>query len=535
MFARKLSLALAALAAAAVLEGLVAVWALNAANEHVVRGRVAADLRQGFDELTINKLRLRAWFTQAKLSAGADTVERDNYLAAMRQALGALHTLSAEAVALSRGEPAALAEQLERAEALTVLEDSVNSLERVAANVQQMSQRTDVDTAWRMAAELFDSSRGRDVRLLLADSMARESAAVARERQAADRALLWMRTLWLGVAVTIALLALLLAIRFARALRGPMDALTQGALALQHGDLQHRIRWDGADEFAAVARSMNAMALELQEHRQRETQARQQLEGLVRARTADLQNALEALQQVDLRRRQLFADVSHELRTPTTAILGEAEITLRGPAREAAEYREALRRIVAAARQLGGVIDDLLTVARSDMEVLALHRVALDLAAPLQEAVQQAAALAYEHGVEVIAAASAGQGLRVLADPLRLRQMLLVLLDNAVRYSYRGGRVELSVQATGADPAELTIRISDSGIGIAADALPQVFERSFRSPSARQYRADGSGLGLSIGRSLARAHGGDIVLESTPGTGTTALLTLPMLPTEETP
>jgi two-component system OmpR family sensor kinase len=533
MFARKLSFALAALAGAAVLEGLVAVWALNVANEHVLRGRVASDLRQGFEELTINKLRLRAWFTQAKLSTGADTVLRDKYLADMRQNLRQLHLLSAQATALSQGEALTLSEHLQREEALAVLEESVSTLEAAASNVTPMSAGTDASMAWRVASDLFDSSRGRDLRRLLADSMERELAAVARERKGADQALLWMRRLWLAVAVSIALVTLLLAIQFARALRRPMNALTQGALELQQGNLAHRIRWNGADEFAAVANSMNAMAMELQEHRQREVQARQQLESLVKARTEDLQNALEALQKVDTRRRQLFADIGHELRTPTTVILGEAEITLRGSQRDEAEYRDALRRIVSTARQLGAVIDDLLTVARSDMDVLALNRTPLSLTESLREVVMQAAALAYERGVEVIAQESTQADMRMLADPLRLRQLLLLLLDNAIRYSHQGGRVTVSVECVSAEPAYCIIRIADTGIGIAADDLPRVFERGFRSPSARQHRAEGSGLGLSIGRVLARAHGGDIVLESTQGQGTTARLTLPLLPADQ--
>nr|WP_315465605.1 HAMP domain-containing sensor histidine kinase [uncultured Rhodoferax sp.] len=533
MFTRKLSFALAALAGAAVLEGGVAVWALNVANEHVLRGRVASDLRQGFDELTINKLRLRAWFTQAKLSTGADTEQRDKYLAGMRQNLHQLHILSAHAIALSQGEAATLSEHVQREEALAVLEESVATLEVSASNVTPMSAGTDASMAWRVASDLFDSSRGRDLRRLLADSMERELAAVARERKGADQALLWMRRLWLGVAVSIALLALLLAIRFARALRQPMNALTEGAQALQQGNLAHRIRWQGADEFAAVANSMNAMAMELQTHRQREAQARQQLESLVKARTEDLQNALEALQKVDTRRRQLFADISHELRTPTTVILGEAEITLRGPQRDPVEYRDALRRIVSTARQLGAVIDDLLTVARSDMDVLALNRTPLKLSEFLKEVLQQAAAIAHGHGVEVRALESVDADQDILADPLRLRQLLLLLLDNAIRYSHQGGRVTLSVQVVPAEPAYCIISIADAGIGIAAEDLPRVFERSFRSQSARQHRAQGSGLGLSIGRVLARAHGGDIMLESTPGQGATARLTLPLLPADE--
>ena len=531
MFARRLTLALAALAGAAVLEGLVAVWALSVANDHVLRGRVAADIALGFKDLTVTKLRLRAWFTQAQLDPNTAGEPRLRYQADMQRTLEQLRSLSARAIEMDRSD-ATRAEHLQRQDALAVLADSMASLKVAAAQVQPLPPGTQARQAWQSAGEMFDISRGRDLRQLLADSIQRESVAVARERAAADQALRWMRGLWLGTALAIALAALLLAAGFARALRRPLNELNAGARALQRGDLGHRIALDGPDEFSSVARSMNAMAVELADHRSREAQARQQLEALVAARTGELQSALEALQQVDSRRRRLFADISHELRTPTTAILGEAEITLRARDRPAEDYRAALQRIVATSRQLAAVIDDLLTMARSDIDALALNRRPLDLAGPLEQAVEQACALAHERGVTVRAAQPAAGALPVLADPQRLRQLLLLLLDNAVRYSHAGGTVAVAVQRcpVAADGvAYCEVRIADHGIGIAADDLAQVFERNFRSAKARQHRADGSGLGLAIGRALARAHGGDITLDSQLGSGTTALLRLPLL------
>ena len=532
MFARRLTLALAALAGAAVLEGLASVWALSVANDHVLRGRVASDIALGFKDLTVTKLRLRGWFTQAQLDPHTADELRLRYQADMQRTLEQLRSLSARAIELDRSE-ATRAEHLQRQDALAVLADSMASLKVAAAQVQPLPPSTQARQAWQSAGEMFDISRGRDLRQLLADSIQRESVAVARERAAADQALRWMRGLWLGTAAAIALAALLLAAGFARALRRPLTELNEGARALQRGDLAHRIALDGSDEFSSVARSMNAMAVELADHRLREAQARQQLEALVAARTGELQSALEVLQQVDARRRRLFADISHELRTPTTAILGEAEITLRARDRFSVEdYRSALQRIVATSRQLGAVIDDLLTMARSDIDALALNRRALDLAEPLEQAVEQACALAYERGVTVRAAPAAAGALPVLADPQRLRQLLLLLLDNAVRYSHAGGAVEVAVARcpVAADGvAHCEVRIADHGIGIAAEDLAQVFERNFRSAKARQHRADGSGLGLAIGRALARAHGGDITLDSRPGSGTTVLLRLPLL------
>jgi two-component system OmpR family sensor kinase len=531
MFARRLTLALAALACAAMLEGLAAMWALSVANDHVLRGRVASDIQVAFKDLTVLKLRLRNWFTQAQLDPTTATEPALKFQDDMRLALERLQALSARAVALDRDD-ATRTEHSQRQDALVVLAESIAGMKVAVSKLQPMAAGTESREAWQVASNLFDVSRGRDLRLLLAESVEREAVAVARERAGADRALRWMRGLLLGTTAAIAAAALLLALAFSRALRRPLDQLNEGALALQRGDLAHRIAQDGPDEFSAVARSMNTMAEELADHRARETQARQQLEAQVAARTGELKGALEALQQVDARRRQLFADISHELRTPTTVILGEAEVTLRGRDRPADDYRAALQRIVSTSRQLGSVIDDLLSMARSDMDALALNRHAIDLDEPLQQAIEQARALAHERGIKVLGPQAALGELPVMADRQRLRQLLLLLLDNAVRYSHPGGVVELLVQRMPEreDGSVLCeIRVVDHGIGISAEDLPRVFEHTFRSEQARQHRADGSGLGLAIGRVLARAHGGDIRLESQPGHGTTALLYLPLL------
>lgn len=530
MFARRLTIALAALAVAAVLEGLAAMWALSVASDHVLRGRVASDIALAFQELTVAKLRLRAWFTEAQLYPETAPEPALRLQEDMRRTLDRLGSLTAQAIALDPSD-ATRAEHEQRQDALSVLAESVASLRATAVQVRPLPPGTQSRQAWQAAGELFDVSRGRDLRILLNDSIRRETVAVARERAGADQALRWMRNLLLGAAAAIALAALLLAAGFVRALRRPLDQLNEGALALQQGKLDHRIPEDGLDEFSAVARSMNAMAVELADHRAREEVARQHLEALVAARTAELQAALEALQQVDARRRQLFADISHELRTPTTAIMGEAEITLRGGDRPADEYRTALRRIVATSRQLGGVIDDLLTMARSDIDALALNRQPLELNTALEQAMEQARALAHERSVTVRGPAGI-PSMVVLGDPQRLRQLLLLLLENAVEYSHPSGVVEVSVSLgseAGEGPATCEVRVADQGIGIAADELPLVFERSFRGAQARKHRANGSGLGLGIARALAAAHGGDIALDSRPGHGTTVLLRLPLL------
>jgi two-component system OmpR family sensor kinase len=536
MFRRRLSLVLILLAATIVVQAVAAVFALREAERQVVRGRIASDIHQGFVQLSATKQRLRSWVTQHKIGAGGDPQERDALLKGMRATLDELQRLSRAAVEAQLGVANAN-EQRSRLDALAVLEESVDALVAAIGRVQPLPPDLAAREAWDAMAGLFDRSGRYDLRELIAESIARETTAVQRERASADTTLARMRALWIGMALVLALIALGATVYFGQALRRPLDALVRGAQALRQGQLGHRVPLQGRDEFSDVARSMNAMAEELEQHRQRDLAQRHQLEAQVRARTLALHDANESLERTDLRRRQLLADISHELRTPTTAIRGEAEVTLRGQHRAPGEYREALQRIVETSRQLGAVIDDLLAMARSDMETLSLVRVPLDLHTALQDALGRAGALAAQDGIGIRCELAEAGPLMVRGDAQRLSQLLLLLLDNAVRYSHPGGEVQVSVQAGASDTPWIELRVLDQGIGIPPEELPQVFERHFRGSAARRHRAAGSGLGLPIARALAEAHGGSLVLSSPAGPagtgGTCALLSLPRLSAAE--
>ena len=533
MFRRQLSGVLIFLAACIVLQGLGAVFALREAERQVVRGRLASDIHQGFVQLSATKQHLRSWVTQHKIGAGGNRQERDDLIEQMQQSLGELALLAQKSAALGlQGRDSE--EHTARTDALQVLGQNVHELGQALAQVQTLPADVPARMGWDTLSEIFEKSEGHDLRELIAQSITRESAAMERERQAADATLGRMRWLWVGMALSLALLSLGATVYFARALRRPINELVQGAHMLRQGRLHHRVPLNDQDEFSEVARSMNAMAAALEKHQQQETEHRQRLESEVRERTSALHDANQSLKKTDTRRRQLLADISHELRTPTTAIRGEAEITLRGSERPAAQYREALQRIVMTSRQLGSVIDDLLAMARSDMETLSLVPQRVDLAEPLADALAQAQALAGERHIQIDAQAMPTTSLYVMGDGQRLCQLLLLLLDNAVRYSHPAGCVSLRWWCIEEENPMLVLQVIDHGIGIPAEELHQVFDRHFRGRTARLHRAAGSGLGLPIAKALAQAHGGSLTLESpadeATGQGTRVQLRLPLLP-----
>lgn len=217
------------------------------------------------------------------------------------------------------------------------------------------------------------------------------------------------------------------------------------------------------------------------------------------------------LQANDRQRRDMLADLSHELRTPITVIQGNVEGMLDGmyPADETR-----LQSILEETQILSRLVDDLRTMSLAESGSLHLRREAVDLAPLIREVLAGLEMQAKEKEIRVIF--QAGDVDEVQVDPLRIREVLSNLLSNALRYTPRGGEVEvgLTESRTGGGRT-VTIFVRDSGPGIEAADLPHVFDRFYKSSDS-----GGMGLGLSIARYLVEAHGGTIQAESAPGTGT---------------
>jgi two-component system sensor histidine kinase CiaH len=228
--------------------------------------------------------------------------------------------------------------------------------------------------------------------------------------------------------------------------------------------------------------------------------------------------ALTPVQEAFERQNAFVADASHELRTPLAVIRANAEfLQEREPASEEASE------IVSETDRLASLVDSLLAVARGDTNGAVAYD-ELDLGAVVEGSAASMRSLATERGIALDV--SAAPELRIRGSREQLRQLVVILVDNALRYTGAGGQVEVNVARR---DGSAVVAVTDTGIGIPPDALGQVFERFYRADEARTRDSGGAGLGLAIARKLVDEHGGRIAAESTPGEGSTFTVTLPLV------
>jgi heavy metal sensor kinase len=221
--------------------------------------------------------------------------------------------------------------------------------------------------------------------------------------------------------------------------------------------------------------------------------------------------------------KQFTADASHDLRTPVALIRASAELALRR-SRTEDEYRESLSRILASAEETTHLIENLLVLARADAGAADLHFESVELVSQLKKIAEEAGILTAAKGI-LFTKELPAHPVRISANPAAIQRLFLLVLDNAVRYTPAGGRIEL-VLSNGAGNARIEIR--DTGIGIDSKDLPHVFERFYRADQARSRESGGSGLGLAIALWIVEMHGGSIDAQSMLGSGTTFRIFLPL-------
>jgi len=218
--------------------------------------------------------------------------------------------------------------------------------------------------------------------------------------------------------------------------------------------------------------------------------------------------------------KQFTADASHELRTPLTVLKGEVEVALR-KIRTPEEYQDILISNLEEINRMIKIVEDLLILSRADMGETKLEFQKLDMKKLLNEIHQQAVILASEKAIEV--SLDKAEEAYVMGDELRIRQLLLNLIGNGIKYTPEGGRINLSLEK---EDGFINISVRDNGIGIPEEDQPYIFDRFYRVDKARS--KGGSGLGLSIAKWIAEAHRGSISVASQLGSGSVFNVKLPL-------
>jgi signal transduction histidine kinase len=222
--------------------------------------------------------------------------------------------------------------------------------------------------------------------------------------------------------------------------------------------------------------------------------------------------------------RQFTADASHELRAPMTLIHAAADFSLRRD-RSREDLRDAMERILKESERTSSLVDDLLFIARSDSDPAAFEHDAIDLSPLLADVAIQARTLAEAKHIEVVSQIPS-QPVWMEGDELSIRRLVMTLIDNAVKYTPENGKVFIDLYA---EDRLAVIQVRDTGIGIAPEDLPRVFDRFWRADKVRSRDEGGTGLGLSIAKGITERHQGTISVESEPGRGSTFTVRLPLL------
>jgi signal transduction histidine kinase len=304
----------------------------------------------------------------------------------------------------------------------------------------------------------------------------------------------------IGAAVAALGASIVAAILLAQWLTSPVRRLTQASRALAAGRLDVRVPENqfGSPELAELAHSFNDMAERLQE-------------------------SIDIISADRDRSRAFVADVSHELRTPIAALRTFNELLQQGAAEDPATREEFLEQSRHQIERLDWLAMNLLEQSKLDSGLVSLDLRPDDLRAVVESAIQQAQPVADRKGIDLVGHLP-GDAVRVPHDPPRIGQVLTNLIGNAIKFTPAGGRVDVEVAGT-ADGARLTV--TDTGIGIPADEMPHVFDRFWRGARRPELRASGSGLGLSIVRSIVDMHEGTINITSGPDVGTRVTVDLP--------
>ncbi len=290
----------------------------------------------------------------------------------------------------------------------------------------------------------------------------------------------------------VTVLAILLSYFLSRMILSPLKRFTEATEKIAGGDYSNRVKISTGDEIEELGVSMNKMA--------------------------------ESLEKIETLRRELVSNVSHELATPLTNISGYLEALHDGVIRGEEPTRKTLELLQEEADRLKTMVIDLRVLSSIESSRFCLDLAPVNLSDIINGAIEKLKPQSEEKGVGLTFEVN-GSIPEVSADRNRLTQILINLIDNAIRFTPEGGDAKVSVEASG---DQVSIEVSDNGIGISSGDLPHIFERFYRGEKSRSRETGGTGIGLAVVKELVKAHCGEINVESTEGKGSRFIFSIPI-------
>jgi signal transduction histidine kinase len=533
-FSQRISAFVTLLVLSIVAVGVVAGIALWQSEYYFRRALFANKQLAEINELNVSVQHFASYMAESMSIPEVDRATIDSSAAELDSALQKLAaTTSEELVFIQSAEERE--EESEDTLRLTRIGTIISQMHAIDRQIIALREQNDIQGAQALYAAEFHDKLHPQLEQEFAAAMADEEGEVSETESEAQR--FWDLMLWIGIAVVLSAIAasVYLARNFQRSLNAPIKSLLLGTVAIRQGDLNYRIPVSGNDEFSQLASNFNEMAQTQEQsynelHSSRDLLARKVEERTVELtrQSSALSNANAKLVEMDRIRVQFLADVSHELRTPLTTLRGEAQIALRPGPKPLTAYRDALERVVEQSNVLGNQIDDLLFMARTESDAVRFDWKLVDLSKIVSAAVQDGRVLAQLNSVDIRAQIGT-EPIQVRADAARLKQVIVILIDNAIKYSKPGQNVDV-ILGNASSTAEIVVR--DFGAGIRPKDLPHVFDRFYRGKASETASSSnsskGSGLGLSIARWLVEKHLGEISIKSKPNVRTEVFVRIPV-------